>query len=64
MDYEKIFEDGTKVTVEKGWSIIYDKDGVEITRSITKYYFNNPFGSNCSSYDDMAEKIHKFWMET
>lgn len=60
--FEKVFSDGSKVTVENGWSMLYDSEGKEITRSITKYYFNNPHGYNLSGYDEMAEKIHQFWL--
>jgi hypothetical protein len=60
-DYEKTFKDGMKVTVENGWTIIYGAEGNEITRSLTKYFFNNSHGYNCLSYDDMSNKIHEFW---
>jgi hypothetical protein len=60
--FERVFGDGTKVTVENGWSILYDTEGNEITRSLAKYYFNNPHGYNLPGYDEMAEKIHQFWL--
>lgn len=64
IDYEKNFLDGTKVIVENGWSILYNFEGREITRSLTKYYFNNLHNYNLGSYDEMAEKIHQFWVES
>ena len=63
MDYEKVFNDGWKVTVEKGWTVIYNEKGEEVTRVLTVYFFNNPYGYNCVSRDDMAEIVHKFWTE-
>lgn len=62
-EYEKIFSDGWKVTVEKGWTVIYNEKNEEVTRVLTAYFFNNPYGYNCSSRDDMAEMVHKFWTE-
>lgn len=63
IDYEKVYKDGMKVTVENGWSIIYDSKGKEITRSLTKYYFNNPYGYNVSSYKEMADTLWEFWKD-
>ena len=61
--YEKIFDDGWKVTIEGGWTVIYNDAGDEVSRALTIYFFNNPYGYNCPSEDDMAEIIHRFWTE-
>lgn len=63
IEYEKIFDDGWKVTVEQGWTVIYNDENEEITRTLTANFFNNPYGYNCASKDDMAEIVHKFWTE-
>ena len=59
--YQKVFPDGSKVSIDDKWVIYYDKEEKEVTRSLVKYYYNNPYGYNCSSHEDVADKVHLFW---